>query len=252
MTIYGKWIKHFLHTNILSCTIANSLNLSGNYMSTSVVEHYYCFVANTSTNITILWDVAPCSLAEIWRTFQRCLLSPSSGQWVNFYQTTQCIIPEDSHVHTLCHENLKSHLLPASFAYIWWLYQHFRRPWTGIVHFLLHVSLIDLSDNQYFVTLSIIQSAILNIFSTVWSGFHTVKFSLMLLKFYTCWSCILVVFWYYCNWVKTFKVKWQKMCHCAHNYYLNAHFLNLTDWLCFALGPGVRWGWGLLPSGAQI
>jgi hypothetical protein len=29
--------------------------------------------------IAVFWDVAPCSLAEVLPTFQRCLLSPSSG-----------------------------------------------------------------------------------------------------------------------------------------------------------------------------
>jgi hypothetical protein len=57
--------------------------------------------------------------------FQRCVLPPSSGRWwitlmmevastsemsVNFYQTTWHNNPEDSHLHTRCHENLKSHL----------------------------------------------------------------------------------------------------------------------------------------------
>jgi hypothetical protein len=30
---------------------------------------------------------------------------------INFYQTTWCNNPEDSHLHTHCHENLKSHPL---------------------------------------------------------------------------------------------------------------------------------------------
>jgi hypothetical protein len=30
---------------------------------------------------------------------------------VNFYQTTRRNIPEDSHLHTRCRENLKSHLI---------------------------------------------------------------------------------------------------------------------------------------------
>jgi hypothetical protein len=29
---------------------------------------------------------------------------------VNYYQTTRCNDPEDSHLHTHCHENVKSHL----------------------------------------------------------------------------------------------------------------------------------------------
>jgi hypothetical protein len=43
----------------------------------------------------------------------------SSETLVNFYQTTWCYNPEDSHRHTHCHENLKSYLdltLLGSFA----------------------------------------------------------------------------------------------------------------------------------------
>jgi hypothetical protein len=32
----------------------------------------------------------------------------TSEMSLNFYQTTQCNNPEDSHLHTCCHENLKS------------------------------------------------------------------------------------------------------------------------------------------------
>jgi hypothetical protein len=35
--------------------------------------------------------------------------SSSSEMLANFYQTTQRNIPEDSHLHTRCRENLKSH-----------------------------------------------------------------------------------------------------------------------------------------------
>jgi hypothetical protein len=50
-------------------------------------------------------------------TFQMCLLPPSPGWWarisemsLNFYQTTWCNNTEDSHLHSYCHDNLKSHL----------------------------------------------------------------------------------------------------------------------------------------------
>jgi hypothetical protein len=35
----------------------------------------------------------------------------SSETLVSFYQTTWCNVLEDSHLHTHCHENLKSHLI---------------------------------------------------------------------------------------------------------------------------------------------
>jgi hypothetical protein len=34
----------------------------------------------------------------------------TSEMSVKFYQTTWCINPQDSHLHTCCHENLKSHM----------------------------------------------------------------------------------------------------------------------------------------------
>jgi hypothetical protein len=40
-----------------------------------------------SMKMTVFWDVAPCSLVEVYPTFLRCLLSPSSGP-----------IPEDIHL----------------------------------------------------------------------------------------------------------------------------------------------------------
>jgi hypothetical protein len=68
----------------------------------------------------VFWVVAPCSLVEVYRRFQMCLLSPSyphiippiravvlmmeavctSKTSVNFYQTTRRYNPEDSHLHT--------------------------------------------------------------------------------------------------------------------------------------------------------
>jgi hypothetical protein len=36
----------------------------------------------------------------------------TSETLVNFYQTTRRNNPEDSHFHTCCHENLKSHNVP--------------------------------------------------------------------------------------------------------------------------------------------
>jgi hypothetical protein len=33
----------------------------------------------------------------------------STYEMVNFYQTTWCNIPEDSHLYTCCYENLESH-----------------------------------------------------------------------------------------------------------------------------------------------
>jgi hypothetical protein len=41
--------------------------------------------------------------------FQRSLLPPSSGRWLNVYQTTRRNISEDSHLNSRRRENLKCH-----------------------------------------------------------------------------------------------------------------------------------------------
>jgi hypothetical protein len=61
--------------------------------------------------ITVFWDVAPCSLVEvIIRAIALMMDAASTSETsVNFYQTTQRNIPEDSHLYTRRRENLKSH-----------------------------------------------------------------------------------------------------------------------------------------------
>jgi hypothetical protein len=64
--------------------------------------------------MTVLWDVAPCSLVDIYRRFRRALMMEAvstSETLVSVYQTTRRNIPEDSHLHTRRRENLKSHLV---------------------------------------------------------------------------------------------------------------------------------------------
>jgi hypothetical protein len=60
------------------------------------------------------WDVAPCSLVEIYRRFRGAFSLhyqdddlPETS--VNFYDTTLRNIPGDSHLHTRRRENLKSY-----------------------------------------------------------------------------------------------------------------------------------------------
>jgi hypothetical protein len=53
-------------------------------------------------------------LKSVWIFSVCCLMMEAvrtSETSINFYQTTQCNIPEGSHLHTNCHENLKSDLL---------------------------------------------------------------------------------------------------------------------------------------------
>jgi hypothetical protein len=51
--------------------------------------------------MAVFWVVAPCSLVEVYRRFRDAS--------ENFYPTTGRNNPEDSHFHTRCRENLKSH-----------------------------------------------------------------------------------------------------------------------------------------------
>jgi hypothetical protein len=67
--------------------------------------------------ITVFWDVAPCSLdvsevlpACIIRAIALMIEAVSTYETsVNFFQTTRRNIPEDSHLHIRRRENLKSH-----------------------------------------------------------------------------------------------------------------------------------------------
>jgi hypothetical protein len=54
---------------------------------------------------TVFWDVMPCSLVETNVSEQLTGFQTS----LIFYQTIQHNIPEDSNLHTCCHENMKFH-----------------------------------------------------------------------------------------------------------------------------------------------
>jgi hypothetical protein len=73
------------------------------------------------TKMAVFWVVAPCSVVEVYQRFTRSLLHPSSfialmmeaartfEMLVNFYQTTWCFNPEDSHLRSHRYENLKTY-----------------------------------------------------------------------------------------------------------------------------------------------
>jgi hypothetical protein len=57
-----------------------------------------------------LYDVPQVLFASIIRVMALMMEAVSNSEMsINFYQNTWCIIPEDSHLHTHHHENLKSH-----------------------------------------------------------------------------------------------------------------------------------------------
>jgi hypothetical protein len=49
-------------------------------------------------------------LGRCEQTFQRCLLPPTSRQFINIYQTAWRSFPKGSRLHTRRRENLKSHI----------------------------------------------------------------------------------------------------------------------------------------------
>jgi hypothetical protein len=61
--------------------------------------------------MAVFWVVAPCSLVEVYKRFGGpcCLHHQGDRTLVNFYQTTRCYNPEDSHLHTHRRESLKSY-----------------------------------------------------------------------------------------------------------------------------------------------
>jgi hypothetical protein len=84
--------------------------------------------------MTASWDIVPYSLLEVDRHFRcaHCL-----HHQVYFNDSTWRYIPESCHLHTWCHENLKSHIntillhisvLSVYFTIKWWcsklLWQH--------------------------------------------------------------------------------------------------------------------------------
>jgi hypothetical protein len=67
--------------------------------------------------MTVFFDVAPCSLVEVYRRFNgACCLQQmmeaagTSDTSVNYYQATRRKIPEDSHLHSRRRQNLKSQI----------------------------------------------------------------------------------------------------------------------------------------------
>jgi hypothetical protein len=69
--------------------------------------------------MAVFWVVVPCSLVKFTNVSEVLVASiiramramveaaKTSEMLVNFYQTTWCYNPEDSHLHPRCHENLK-------------------------------------------------------------------------------------------------------------------------------------------------
>jgi hypothetical protein len=68
-----------------------------------------------SMKMAVFWVIVPCSLVEVYRRFRGAHhlmieAASTSEMLANFYQTTWHYNPEDSHLHTHHHENLKSYL----------------------------------------------------------------------------------------------------------------------------------------------
>jgi hypothetical protein len=50
--------------------------------------------------MTVFWDVASCSLVEVYRRFRGTCCLQHQGDQKNFYQTARRNIPEDSYLYT--------------------------------------------------------------------------------------------------------------------------------------------------------
>jgi hypothetical protein len=90
--------------------------------------------------MAVLWVVAPCNLVEVYQLFRGpCCLhhqgnealitlmmeaARTSEKLVNFYQITQFYNPEDIHLRTHRHENLKSYYILKDLhnLYSLWIY----------------------------------------------------------------------------------------------------------------------------------
>jgi hypothetical protein len=74
--------------NLSSYDCATSIyNSNIHYFFSSFLYSYFVTLhtwwTEFSFRMAIFWNIAPCSLVDNWLMFQRCLLPPSSGQWVS-------------------------------------------------------------------------------------------------------------------------------------------------------------------------
>jgi hypothetical protein len=69
----------------------------------------HVFSVNFTNNMTPFWDIAQSNLVGVDRPFQRCVFLSCSKMSVYSNETIRSYIPEDSHLHTRRHENLKFH-----------------------------------------------------------------------------------------------------------------------------------------------
>jgi hypothetical protein len=54
--------------------------------------------------MTAFWDIAPC------RVIALMMEAVQTSETLVYFETTRCYVPEGCHLHTHCHENLKSHV----------------------------------------------------------------------------------------------------------------------------------------------
>jgi hypothetical protein len=81
-------------------------------------NYYEGFFEKIKNEGDVFWVVAPCSLVEVNQHFKGafCLHHQGDHPHVEAASTSETSVtwrnnPEDSHLHTRCHESLKSHII---------------------------------------------------------------------------------------------------------------------------------------------
>jgi hypothetical protein len=113
--MYGFYVSVNLYCLHFCQKIESSVILIQNFYHHCVSEG----VDWIHLKMAVFWVVAPCSVVEVYQRFRGTFflhhqitlmmeVASTSETSVNFYQTTQCYNPEDSHLRTCRCENLES------------------------------------------------------------------------------------------------------------------------------------------------
>jgi hypothetical protein len=102
---HWKWRKQYVWH---FCTVQERLTLNDDINERSNFIYYLTksfripiCETNLKMKLAVFWVVVPCSLVDVYRPIALMMEAASTSETsVNFYQTTRCYNPEDSHLHT--------------------------------------------------------------------------------------------------------------------------------------------------------